>query len=211
MFIRMIATRLRDRPDREHEMILNRLAISVAILGYVLVIVLSGTPGMHSALAIGGAYVAAAVLLFGHMVWSPGVSVTRRLLAMLIDLGLLSCGLHFGGPLVAALYPFYLWIIFGNGFRFGVPYLYAATGLSVAGFGLVGLTTKYWAQNLPLTLGLLAGLVILPLGCQEPGREGQSSQEPVSCQRQPRTSHAADRGHRDERPAVRHQARSPAT
>jgi two-component system sensor histidine kinase RpfC len=163
MFFRVIASRLRNRPDGEHEMILNRLAFSIAILGYVLVIILSGTPGMDAPLAIGGAYVAAAVLLFGHIVWSPGISVTRRLLAMLIDLGLLSCGLHYGGQFVAALYPFYLWIIFGNGFRFGVTYLYAATALSLAGFGLVGFTTEYWVQNQPLMLGLLSGLVILPL------------------------------------------------
>jgi two-component system sensor histidine kinase RpfC len=82
---------------------------------------------------------------------------------MVFDLGLFSYGMHVGGETFALLYPVYLWVIFGNGFRFGIPYLLAAGVTSVLCFGIVIMTTAFWQEHRGLSAGLTAGLVLLPL------------------------------------------------
>ena len=85
------------------------------------------------------------------------------MLALVGDLGVLSLQLHFGGRASSIFFPIYLWAILGNGFRFGIRYLYLAMAVALAGFGLVIATTPFWHDNLSLSFGLLVGIVILPL------------------------------------------------
>jgi two-component system sensor histidine kinase RpfC len=153
----------RDRPDREHEMVVNRLVIGGIILLYLLVCYHLGIEGVDQPLAVVTLYWLAGLGFLGHILFSPGISPPRRVAAMVLDLGALSYGLAVGGETTAVLYPIYLWVIFGNGFRFGVGYLYAAMGLGVAGFGLVVLQGGYWGDHPKLAAGLALGLVILPL------------------------------------------------
>ena len=158
-----IRSRLRHRPDSEHEMVLNRLVIGPLIVAYLCVLAFLDRPGlepMHFYVIL--TYVAASIAIAVDLVARPGVSHVRRLLALLVDLGTLSYGLHVGGGLTALLYPIYLWVIFGNGFRFGLRYLLIAAALSVAGFAVVIPATEYWHSNLSLAIGLLLGLIILP-------------------------------------------------
>ena len=53
-------------------------------------------------------------------------------------------------------------MIFGNGFRYGTRYLVLAAAMSTLGFGLVISFNPYWHEHLPLGIGLLLGLIILP-------------------------------------------------
>ncbi len=158
---------LRNRPDSEHEMTINRLVISTVILTYLIGASLLGHEGAwRDAAGDRSALRALPVLslgLFAHMLHQPGVSAARRLIAIVLDLGMLSYCLHTGGEATALLYPLYLWAIFGNGFRFGIRYLFAAAVAGVAGFGAVIWTTPFWHTHPALSCGLLAGLVVLPL------------------------------------------------
>lgn len=154
---------LRRRPDGEHEMVINRLVIGPLILIYLTIAHWLEMPGVDEPLFVITIYVGASVAIALSMVRNPGVSVIRRCIAMTTDLGLLSYGLHVGGGVTSLLYPIYLWTIFGNGFRFGVRYLFAATAISVAGFAVVIRNTEYWLANPQLAWGLLAGLIVLPL------------------------------------------------
>ena len=65
--------------------------------------------------------------------WKPQVSGRRRLCAMASDFGMISYAAAAGGIGTGFFYSFYLWTVFGNGFRFGVPYLYAAMIMANAG------------------------------------------------------------------------------
>jgi two-component system sensor histidine kinase RpfC len=103
------------------------------------------------------------VAYFAHILVQPGISKWRRIFAIVTDLGFLSYGIHVGGELAALFYPIYLWVIFGNGFRFGLNYLLFAAAVGVTGFAAVAATTEYWLDNLHLSSGLAAALVILPL------------------------------------------------
>jgi two-component system sensor histidine kinase RpfC len=160
---RFVVGRLRGRPDGEHEMVINRLVIGPLILIYLISANSLANPDVRQAFIATSLFTLAAIGFFVHMLCRPGVSVGRRIVAMLVDLGALSYGIHAGDEATSLLYPIYLWIIFGNGFRFGIPYLGAAGVVAVAGFTTVVLTTEYWSEHGRLAFGLIAALVVLPL------------------------------------------------
>lgn len=157
-----VRARLKNRPDGEHEMVLNRLAICILLLAYLVFDAIFTDASLDEPFVLTCAYSVGAVSFFAHMLWRPGASRPRRMLAMAIDIAALSYCLHLGGEVTAVLYPAYLWIIFGNGFRFGIPSLLISAAVSIAGFALSILTTDYWAENSRLSWGLLLGLLVLP-------------------------------------------------
>ncbi len=166
-FFSWVASRLRNRPDSEHELTVNRLVISGTAFTYLIIAAQFGQRGaermLHEQSPYFAVYQIVSVILFCHLLYRPGISVGRRLVGMVFDLGLFSYGMHVGGETFALLYPVYLWVIFGNGFRFGVPYLFAASATSVLTFGTVIATTAFWQEHRGLASGLTAGLVLLPL------------------------------------------------
>ena len=56
----------------------------------------------------------------------------------------------------------YLWVIVGNGFRYGPHYLAVASGVSLIGFGLVALYADYWRQHPFLSASYLLVLLLIP-------------------------------------------------
>ncbi len=165
VFARM-RERLKARPDSEHEMTINRLVIVSAVLLYLTVADRLGITKATAALEYGRliciAYFGASLLIFAHLLAFPGLSHGRRSIALLVDMGTLGIGMHVGDSAFALGYPIYLWIIFGNGFRFGMGYLVGATAASLASFTAVILTTPVWQRDIDLAIGLLLGLVVLP-------------------------------------------------
>lgn len=151
-----------DRPDTEHEMVMNRLVIGMLILIYLSATKMWDREGALMPFLTVTFYVLGSLGILAHILRYPGASPVRRVVAMAMDLGTLSFGLYVGGSITALLYPIYLWVIFGNGFRFGIPYLFAAAGMSVAGFGFVAFTADYWSGHTLLATGLLIGLVVIP-------------------------------------------------
>jgi two-component system sensor histidine kinase RpfC len=167
---RPVLARLRAfcrRLDREPEMALNRLVISALVLSYFLSYAwfdLSEAPdALLTITMIFGAYCATSIALLTHILLRPVRSARRRGLAMLADVAMLTYALQAGGEETTIFFPLYLWIAFGNGFRFGTTYLRAAAGLGLAGFALVCATSVYWQANPHLAFGLLLSLVVLPL------------------------------------------------
>ncbi len=144
----------------EQEISLNRVVFLLSMIVYIALV-----PALHAPPPL----IVLAMLAFEtfalafHQLWRPAQSTPRILLAMAGDLALLACALHVGGGATAVLYPMFLWIILGNGFRFGIRFLMAAMILAVAGFGAAMATTPFWRDQPALTFGLAAGLVLLPL------------------------------------------------
>ena len=158
-----VLTRLRGSGDREHEMLGNRLVIATIVGIYSLLALPDGQAGSHRLRALCLGYCLGALLLVAHPLLKPGPSEVRRLVAIVMDIGVLSFGFYMGGAVASPFFPVYLWIILGNGFRFGLPWLRIPAVLSALGFGLVLAWTPYWRSNLPLGLGLLTGLLAIPL------------------------------------------------
>ena len=157
---RWMAARLKGRPDSEHQMRFNGLAFAVVIV----IILLSARDFRSTGNALAGMaiYISLALAVLAHILYSPGISQPRRFFALLLDCGFLSWQLHLGGERVALFFPIYLWVIFGNAFRFGIPSLAIAVPVATLSFGLVVATTPFWFRQPHLSTGLLIGLVILP-------------------------------------------------
>lgn len=66
---------------------------------------------------------------------------------------------------MSIFYPVLLWMILGNGFRFGLKWLFVAAALSTMAFGTVVATTAYWQPNQILGYSLTAALFIIPAYC----------------------------------------------
>ncbi len=156
--LRWTGTRLRERTDSEHEMAFNRLVFAVVIALY-LVFVGAGTAELQGVALYG----VIGIALLAHILAWPARNPARRWVAMACDFGMLSFELHVGGEVTSVLFPIYLWIALGNGFRFGVPWLQGATIFGLSGFVLVVATTPFWRDQEHLSAGLIIGLLIVPL------------------------------------------------
>jgi two-component system sensor histidine kinase RpfC len=163
-----IHARFANRPDSEHGQALVRIAVLSVVLLYLL---LSRPHGSDEATHQGYILVLGMValgftigsLLIGWIALRPGVSHLRRVIGMASDYGLMAAAMVRLGEPLAWVYVIILWVTIGNGLRFGHRYLLAAVGAAVASFGIVLLLSDYWTRNLPLGLGLLFGLVAVPL------------------------------------------------
>ena len=93
----------------------------------------------------------------------PKPIIWRRGLAIIGDLAVTSFGFNMAGSIGAVFYPLYLWIIVGNGLRFGVRYLLFAMAIGVTGLAIAITGSDFWSQHSSLAIGLVIGIVILPL------------------------------------------------
>jgi two-component system sensor histidine kinase RpfC len=159
-----IRSRLSGRPDSEHEQHILRIAILATITVVLIVNYYRDPTDPESSLLLAFApiFLFTSCVFFAHLLWRPGVSVTRRLLALGFDLFFLSLFMKAGGATTAMWFWTYLFVTFGMGFRYGRQYLLYGTFFSAAGFLFVILTTPYWHDQPELSYGLLASLILLP-------------------------------------------------
>lgn len=152
----------RIRGNAEHQMVANRLAAGLITLTFNQLIAAPGTLGGHP---LGSVllYLICGLVIAAHLVAAPAPSTVRRVLALVLDIGAITYEMKIGGAATGWLVPGYLWVIFGNGFRFGARFLLAAMGLSILGFAWVVAETPFWRGLPALSLGVSIGLVILPL------------------------------------------------
>lgn len=145
------------------EMARNRVVISLLILSYFLYE--WGVNGRYLATPVItiSLFFAFSVAVALHVMKSPEPNYMRRLISSFTDIGTLSFGLYIGEEVTACTWPVYLWVIYGNGFRFGQHFLLISTVTATVGFAIVMFITPFWSQFHNLSIGLLLGLVVLPV------------------------------------------------
>ena len=158
---------LSRRPDSEHEQALIRTIITALLFFYLYWSMARDgrfDPGEISLLWICGLYHLFSLGLFVSITIGPiGKSTFRRCLGLAGDLCLTSYGISVVGDMAGPLYVVLLWVIFGNGFRYGRKYLYAASVVGTVSYGVAIYLNAYWRNHLTLSIGLQIGLVVLPL------------------------------------------------
>jgi two-component system sensor histidine kinase RpfC len=159
-------SRLRDRKDSEHEQALIRVVI-VFLLGIYLAVssLVDGSvsPAEAAGLRLAAAVLALSLALVAWIAFRPEPHPPRRLAGMALDIGATTWAMFLLPEMAAPFFVVYLWVSFGNGFRFGPRYLALSAGASVVLFGWVGLSTAFWREHFRVFAGLLVGLVVLPL------------------------------------------------
>jgi len=161
----LLRRRLKGRADSEHEQAIVRIVIVFILAAYYLS--LDFAHGFSESRFGWGAlwaagYLVLSIVYVGMIVARPAISPPRRIAAMITDMTTLSALMYFGQEAGPPLYPLYLWITFGNGFRYGNRYLAYSALASLTGFVSVVLTTSYWRDQPHLATGLVFGLIALP-------------------------------------------------
>ena len=93
----------------------------------------------------------------------PGRYPWRRYVSMFADLGVMTLYLHLSGRYGAMFYPLFLWIIIGNGIRFGERFLITGIVMGFLGLGSVVGLNAHWHGQMETGIGLLVGVVVLPI------------------------------------------------
>ena len=112
-------------------------------------------------------YVSVLFFVFGvalvlRVLMTSRPSTPRRYVAMLADNVVTTFCLMQMGEGGAVVIGVYLFITFGNGFRYGRRYLHACQALGVVGFASVLALSEFWSHHVAIGLGFLIGLLILP-------------------------------------------------
>lgn len=158
-----IREQLSNRPDSEHQQaIIRLLVLGTATLYAAGVTIFSRWDGQNPSLPFFIEFVVGLGLL-GSIILNPGISHVRRVLGMLIDYSMMTISMVMVGEPMAALIVVMLWVTVGNGLRYGIKFLRAAVVLGVVAFGIVLGATDYWQANLTLGIGLLVGIVAIPM------------------------------------------------
>ncbi len=104
-----------------------------------------------------------AAILFIVISKAKTPSRNRRLLGNWLDVVGTSVFLSLAGDIAVVLIGVYLWVTFGNGFRFGIKYLYHSQIISIIGFMFATQVNPFWAAHQPIVAGFILMLVALPI------------------------------------------------
>ena len=157
---------LSDEGSSEFQQAVIRVIILSAILTYfILRYYLNGVTGIPTQpmVVLVGLFLAGSFINLLSFSLIPGKCHTRRVVTLLVDTSVLSYGLHIGGSLSTVCFSIYLWLIVGYGLRYGQLYLLAGTVISSLEFTAVITYTDYWEGHKDAGIGLLIGLIVLPL------------------------------------------------
>jgi len=161
-----VTGRLSNRPDSEHGQALVRIGLITLILAYALL------PSSRQLLSERDYAVVLAIVLsglangVGIILWllaRPGKSGPRRALGMVADYGLMAAAMIGMGEPLAWAYVVLMWVTVGNGLRYGNRYLTIAVAMACVSFSFVLVLSQYWVENRTLGIGLLLGLIAVPM------------------------------------------------
>lgn len=108
-------------------------------------------------------YMIYSVLIYAHIRIYPQPIVMRRVINIISDLSMTSYGMYVMGKYGGIVYPGYMWMIVGNGMRFGIRYLVFAAIVGAIGFLIAVYTSQYWIDHKPLAFGLFYGMIIVSM------------------------------------------------
>ncbi|MDQ7000792.1 MAG: ATP-binding protein, partial [Mariprofundus sp.] len=152
-----VKKRLHDRPDNEHEQAIIRLVFVAIVFCWFFIF------DHTTAYLVSAVYMFLSGLLFLWIYVFPATSHLRRILGIAGDVAALSTVLILADEMAAPLLAIYLWVITGNGFRYGSKYLYISMLFSIIGFIAACIANPFWKTHIWFSGAFLITLVIVPL------------------------------------------------
>jgi two-component system, sensor histidine kinase RpfC len=151
---------LRGELSPEQEILRNRLVMG-SVSGFGCYFFAFDTVIFSSFLAY-LSFNAALYVMQKHDIWRPE---ERWLAAIILDVMMAFAVMLREPEHMSIFWPIILWMILGNGFRYGLKWLFVAAVLSAATFGIVVMSTAYWQQNFSLGIALGLALLVIPAYC----------------------------------------------
>lgn len=103
-----------------------------------------------------------AAMLVLWILSAPRSSPLRQMLGIVVDNAAITYAMLGLGEAGAVVFGVYLFVAFGNGFRYGRAHLYLSQILAIIGFGLVLSVSDSWSKHLSIGAGLMVMLIVLP-------------------------------------------------
>ena len=143
-----------------------RLLISIVFLIYVAIDMASSQIVFRGEL-LGFYYllsfIVIAAFIFFSILYHKNKSVTRRLIGAWLDIGGTTLFMSLTSDIGVVLIGVYLFVTFGNGFRYGKKYLYHSQVLTIIGFIVTLKFSPFWKNHETIGYSLLAMLAVIPL------------------------------------------------
>lgn len=166
LLVAPLKARLAARQDSEHEQALLRIVIIGLVLAYMAVFhgwVNRWTDtDLHIVRVLSG-FLGVAVAIFFAICVDPAPNKPRRIVGMVADATGCTWYMSVAGDYGFFVIGIFLFITFGNGFRYGRRYLFLCQAMCVAGLTGVLLFVPYWQERRVEGVGLLIALLVLPV------------------------------------------------
>lgn len=142
-----------------------RLWVGIAIFGLILYSYFAHTLTEQDLIAfkINIGFEALAIIIYLMILNGRKNSTPRKLAGAWLDIGTASLFMSLTGDIGVMLVGVFLWVTFGNGFRFGKKYLFHAQALSIVGFFIATRFSPYWKEQQTIAYSLLIMLIALPI------------------------------------------------
>jgi diguanylate cyclase (GGDEF)-like protein len=152
--------------SRQHDEELLQALIRVLFFTIIATALLLLYPRYLQSTQILTAYSLYALFAVTHLFWvvkKPGKNRIRRFSTIVADIGFISFMIYMMDIQAIMLYPLYIWIVMGNGIRFGDRYFYLALGTAVLFMATALLLSPYWSSHTDLSAALFTGLILITL------------------------------------------------
>jgi len=161
---KMAAARAADALELEQGLL--RIFLTGGVMLYLIAVFLwdgAIQPRERTMILMMGGVMLHPFILVGWMLLLPGVNQVRRLMGTVCDMVAMTVTMVMGDEAAAIVFPLFLWVVIGNGFRFGIWHLHFAQILSLAGFALVVALSEFWQRHVDMSVAVFVALVLIPM------------------------------------------------
>ncbi len=146
----------------EHEQSLLRIIFATPIFVFLLYEYSLDTSYLNT-LIFSGVWLTISLLNVFIILMQHNSSRVRQMFAMVGDLSAVTYGMWTTQEAGVIFYGIYLWVIIGNGLRYGIPSLVSAYVFSIFGFTSVIAFNDYWHGHARMAAGLMLTLILVPI------------------------------------------------
>ncbi|MDQ7058352.1 MAG: ATP-binding protein [Ghiorsea sp.] len=150
-----IKHRLSNRADTEHVQAIIRI-----VLTCIFFVIYFNQVNIFYLIT---AYLIISTSILTWIIVSPQPSHIRKILGITGDMSMATFVLYFAGEAGILALPVYLWVIIGNGFRYGPKYLRISALLAIIGASTVLAMDSYWTNHYWVSFVLLVTITAVPL------------------------------------------------
>ncbi len=158
--------KLTARPDTEHVQAFLRILMSFPHLLYVLSIDQWASPvgafSLPSLILISSSLLFGGIAFLWHIAVFPDTNYVRRWTGVLYDMVVIGLTIISLGDSGAPVSGMYIWVTIGNGFRYGIHFLYGAAALALLSFYIVAYFNPFYRSDVGLLVlaTFLLGVII---------------------------------------------------
>ncbi len=161
---RFFVQKFRERQG-EYEQVTLRVIYSLALFVYAQYEMILGQASRvpRNVYLFFGLYLLVSLGLLAVLLYKKTGSRKRQWISMLADICAITYVMVYLNEFGILLFWIYLWVIVGNGIRYGIPSLITSYMVSLVGFSLVVTLNPFWRAQPSLAIGLLLTLTLIPL------------------------------------------------